>query len=428
MINSINPWNGFLELPYGYRAESGKNVSIEEANKLSIVYNCINIISQTAGALPFSVKRRTEEGKFDATDHPAYSLLKNKPNRYMTAMNFWMVVLNYLLSRGNSFVHIEKDDKGKISSFWPLDSRKMEIQMYEGEVFYRYGDRDKVFTPEEILHFKLYTQDGIVGISPIFQNAETIGAHIKQNSYSIKMLGEKPPGYLTDKTFSGPGGGKQKQRADANIENWQRQISSKGIAYLGGDVQYVPLMIPPDEAQYLGTSKKTKLEIMGMYRTPPEMHQIFEDSNNSLSENTALNFGKYCLTPIVTCLEQECNAKLFAFENSKGKDELFLKANMNAIYRADLKTTGEFMQTMVGAGIYNADKALSILDENPQPDGQGKEYYIQSAFMPKSVSREFWESKAAPSTKNPSEAAKSLSTGELYEIYLNKVKDGGEDE
>lgn len=427
-VDFLRPSQRFMDLVAGYNTASGQRVSVERAEKLATVYNCINIISQTVGALPFVVKQKIDDGKFDATTHPVYNLLKNKPNRYMTAMNFWMVNIQHLLARGNAYVLIEKDDRGNVVALWPLDSKKMQINTYEGEVYYQYEDFKDPFLAEDLLHFKMYTQNGVVGISPILQNAESIGAHIKQTEYSIKMLGEKPPGYLTEKIYSGPGGQKFRDKADTNIKEWQRGIKENGIPYLAGDVQYVPLMIPPEEAQYIETRKLTKLEIMAMYRTPPEMHQIYEDSNYSLSESTAINFGKYCVTPVVTCIEQECNSKLFEPGNATSATPKFVRANMNAIYRADLKTTGEFYQTMVGAGIYNADRVLSLLDENPQPNGQGKTFYIQSGFMPKELSEQFWRAKGDNKAQDPSEAARKLSHEELYEIYLNKVKEGEADE
>ncbi len=419
-IHFSDPNNGFGEWEVNDDGDIiSSDIAISKAERLTVVYNCINIIAQTVGAFPFITKRETDSGKFDAKDHPVYSLLKNKPNRFMTSMNFWMVVVKHLLTRGNSYVFIDKDSSGDVRGLYPLDPRKMLIEYLDGEIRYKYQDLKTPLEPEELLHFKLYSDDGILGISPISHNSNTLKAHEKQNHYSNKMLGEKPPGYLTDKTVGNVKGGKQgAERRQQNVDQWKQQIRKNGIPYLDGDIAYTPLMITPDEAQYIDTRKFTKLEIMAMYRTPPELHQIYENSNRSINEGTSINFGKYCLTPIVTCIEQECGNKLF-------NEPLYVKANMMSLYRSDLKTAGEYFKAMVGAGIYNADEVRSMEDKNPQPDGQGSVYYIQSAFMPKGSSEQFWSGKSGDTSQSsPEEEAKKLSTDQLYKLYLSSVEGG----
>ena len=66
---------------------SGVAVTADTAMRMSAVYACITIISESIASLPLILYRRDgEEGKSRATEHPLYALLHDMPNPDMTSM------------------------------------------------------------------------------------------------------------------------------------------------------------------------------------------------------------------------------------------------------------------------------------------------------------------------------------------------------
>ena len=145
------------------------------------VYACVKILSEAVAKLPLKVYQELPEGGIrKATDHYLYPLLKHRPNPYMTAYDFWRAVEAQRALRGNSFVAIEFEtrgpNKGRAKALWPIDTGKVEVWVDdEGLVSTRnkiwyvvtVGGERRRLDPDEVLHLKGLTVDGIVGINPI---------------------------------------------------------------------------------------------------------------------------------------------------------------------------------------------------------------------------------------------------------------------
>jgi hypothetical protein len=64
---------------------------------------------------------------------------------------------------------------------------------------------------------------------------------------------------------------------------------------------------------------------------------------------------------------------------------MFCEMMIDAILRADSKTRNEVLHIKRQDGIINADEWRAKENENPQPDGQGKVYFINSTMKPVDV-------------------------------------------
>lgn len=119
------------------------------------------------------------------------------------------------------------------------------------------------------------------------------------------------------------------------------------------------LSFSPAEMEFIATQKYTAKRIAGLYRMPLEMIGDMEDSNNSINENTSLNYVKYGLLPWIVSFEEEMNMKLLR-ENEKGR--YFVKMNVNALLRGDIATRFESYAKMLDRGVYNIDEVRSWED------------------------------------------------------------------
>jgi len=152
----------------------------ESALKEATVYACIKILSEAVAKLPLKVYRESDRGIEKMPDHPLYPLLKSRPNPYMTASDMFRMVEAQRNLFGNGYIvpEVVKSglQAGRIRYLWPVDARSVEIWIddkglfgRERTVWYivRAGGREVRLAPDEIVHVKALSLDGIVGVSPL---------------------------------------------------------------------------------------------------------------------------------------------------------------------------------------------------------------------------------------------------------------------
>jgi hypothetical protein len=77
--------------------------------------------------------------------------------------------------------------------------------------------------------------------------------------------------------------------------------------------------------------------------------------------------------PLVTQLEQAMDIRFLDWEERK---DTYIKFELKGLLRGDLAARTAFYTAMLDRGVFSADDVLTFEDENPQPNGIGKKYYI----------------------------------------------------
>ena len=353
------------------------NVGVEQGMQLADVYTCINILSQSVAWLPKSLKARNEStGTRTLANNPLHILVSQQPNSYMSAYNFWTKVGVDLWGWGNHYSIIQNRTSPDDMWLLPLDAWEVTPKMLEtGELIYRYKGED--IPAREMLHFRMYTKDGINGISPIRQNANLMGYAIRQQDYAHNAIGTKPTGVLM---------------SDVPLDDAVKQKGGKAFKnkVLEGDIpvldrlKYQSIGIPPNEAQYLETARLSTEKIYGIYRVPPIFGQNYENANFANSEQQNLVFVQHALMPALANIEQELKMKLLPTGDSR-----FFHINVKGLLRGDTQTRKEFYQTMLTLGVYSPKRVLELEDEPWTDDDDTK--WIQGAMIPTDQAKEMNE-------------------------------------
>ena len=275
-----------------------------------------------------------------------------------------------MLSHGNAYALIIRGDGMRPKELHVLNTEDVKCLVVNGEAVYQV--KDEYVSGENLLHFKMYSFDGIKGVSPILYNAEAFGYRIKQDKYKAQVLGTKPPGLLS---YDGALTSEQTKQAS---EMWKRMTQGNelgGTPVLGGGAKYQPFMIPPNEGQMIESAKLSREEIAGIYRVPPTMIQDYERATFSNAEQQDLVYLKYSLTPILKVIEQECDYKLFSI-----RTPLYTKFNIKAMLRGDIKTQAEWYRTLSNIGVFSINDIRGFEDLPPVADGDQR--FIQGAMIP----------------------------------------------
>ena len=168
-----------------------KNMDNDERAEATY-FACLKILSEAIGKLPLKLLRKTKkDGVIEATAHPLYNVVRNRPNKYMTSTTFWGTNEYYRNHDGNAVSLIV--GFGEKLQLIPLDFSKVQIWYDDGkllsdnpDVWYLYsiGGTTYKFSSEEVLHFRSsISEDGIEGLSV----REILRSTIKGNQKAQKM-------------------------------------------------------------------------------------------------------------------------------------------------------------------------------------------------------------------------------------------------
>lgn len=333
------------------------NVKGKNALKEATVFACIRILSEAVAKLPIKVYQDVN-GIKKATNHPLYSLIKTRPNPYMTTFNFFNCLEAQRNLHGNSYASIEYDRYGQVKALWPMDSEKVEIWIDDkgllntrNKLWYIVnlpnGEKIKLKS-DEILHFKGFTLDGISGITPLtylrtlIENCKSSEEYINK-FYQSGMQTKGIVQYVGDLNSDAEKVFREKFEQMSNGLKNAHRISLLPIGY-----QFQPISLSMTDAQFLENTELTIRQIAASFGI--KMHQL-----NDLERSTHTNIGEQqrqfyidTLMAILTMYEQELTYKLLL--DSELNSGYYCKFNVDAITRADIKTRYEAYRIGVQGG------------------------------------------------------------------------------
>lgn len=369
-------------------SSSGRRVTERTAMQMTAVYSCVRILSETLASLPLHIYESSETNSRKATKHPLYKLLHDEPNPEMTSFIFRETLMTHLLLWGNAYAQIIRNGKGEVLALYPLMPDRMRVDRDEyGQLYYEYmlSDSDANakesgavrLSTQDILHIPGLGFDGLVGYSPIAMAKNAIGMAIATEEYGAAFFanGATPSGILTH-----PGVIKN---PEAMRESWSKGFGGRNshkVAILEEGMNYTPISIAPNEAQFLETRKFQLNEIARIFRVPPHMVGDLEKSSFSNIEQQSLEFVKYTLDPWVSRFEQAMTRRLLTDDEKK---KYYIKFNVDGLMRGDYQSRMNGYATARQNGWMSANdiRALENLDLISDEEG-GNLYLINGNMLP----------------------------------------------
>lgn len=357
---------------FSWDSTTGEAVTPESAMRIATVYSCVTFRAESVGMLPIKPFTEIDGTKQINKKHPVYNLITCRPNPWMNAGHFWKLVVQIVDLKGNCYVKISRDPRGRPIRLDILNSYNVDLRVNEelDEPFYFY--KGKQIASTDILHFKHFTADGKLGISMIGQHLETFGSARKLRKFANRSLNAIPPIYAqTQQPMPTTQEGKQQFQ-----EFFRKEMGSffnnGTVPVLWNGVDLKSVGLSPADAAYLDQIAATKEDIYGIFK----VNQILINAAQRVPgvnnyEQINLQYLIYTLSPLLKMIEEECNEKLFTV---KEQESSFVKFNTRALMLTDHKTQAEWFKSMWGIGVYSQNDIRNILDENPIDDGD--RYYI----------------------------------------------------
>lgn len=367
---------------FGSATSAGVPVNEETAMRLSTVYACIRVLSESLAQLPLKVYERLPGGgKREAPDHPLYPLLHLRPDPERTAYSWKETSMGHLCSWGNSYSYIEHGRDGRVKAIRLLKPTNVTPRrlVENDQLVYDVNDSRGAplrFLPEQILHVPCLGFDGVMGYSPIRMAAETIGIGIAAEQHSASTFGNgaMPSGILS---YEGELDDEALQRLKTDWKNSFSGAKNVGnTAVLEGSMKYTPLTISALDAQLIETLKFNRSEIAGIFRVPGHLINDLEHATYSNIDQLSLEFVMFTLAPHLTRYEQAMNWRLF-LPSERGR--YFVEFVTDGLLRGDVKSRYEAYRTAISSGMKSINEVRA--SENLPPIADGDEHLVQGAMI-----------------------------------------------
>lgn len=373
--NTTN-WPAGLTLGGSVDTDAGVAISGLTALQSSGIWACVRIRAQMMGHFPLVVYRKTPAGAEVLEKHPLYRMLHDSPNEYMTSMEWRQSLsVNFDLF-GNAFA-LKNQIGDRVVALDPLSSQAMSIKKENGRLFYDYTEDGKVkrYTPDQILHLRNFSLDGIVGLNPIEQERHAIGLSIAQQKFGSALYknGGRPAGVLEHP------GGLPPEAVKRLRESWEGIHASPEnagkVAILWEGMKYNSIGLSPGDMVYIEARQFQLAEIARIYGVPPHLIADLSRATFSNIEHQTLEFLIFNVAPMCVLWEQRLKKSLLAKEPG-----VYVKLNVSALMRGDAKARSEYYSSMTQNGIMSRDECRE-LEELPRRGGAADELTVQSNML-----------------------------------------------
>jgi len=365
----------------GAETSSGVYVSEEEASRITAVWACVRVLSETLASIPVMVYERMRDNSRElARDHPVYKLLHDRPGLEQTAFEFFETSQSHLSLRGNAYS--QKIYKaGRVVELIPFHPDKVNMDrdtkgrlVYELEV--GNGVSNKTFSADRILHVKAFSSNGIKGKSVVSHFRETFGSQIVMERYGSILFKN---GTHLGGVLEHPGALSEAARKylDKSLKNKFSGPGNVGkTLILEEGMKYSKVGMTSEDAQFIESRKFGISEIARIFRVPLHMINELDRATFNNIEQMSLEFLTYTMMPWLRRWEQVLNHDILPPDE---QERFYIEFNPAALLRADLAS--RFAAYAIGRmwGWYSANDVLRL--ENMNSIGEDGDIYLVPTNM-----------------------------------------------
>lgn len=271
----------------------------------SDVFTAVKIIASDIASSPIQCIK----DDMPQTDDELTKLLNEKPNNTMDGWHFKFALAVNMLLNGNSFAEIIREEKLSLEIL-PNSSVTVK-QRDNGTVFYQVGENKRILEAENILHFKYFTQDGIIGIPPL---------HALRDEMKVQEAGNKTIFNFFSRGVNGSGILKvNKSDLDSEAKQRIREEFEKANGSKNGDnalrtiimdegFDYKTLEVNTDVLKLINSSDWTTKQIAKCFGIATE--RLGVESQHSSTVQSNMMYLQNTLVHYFNCFTSELDIKL----------------------------------------------------------------------------------------------------------------------
>ncbi len=331
------------------------------------VYACVRVLADAASSCPLVTYRRLPDGGRQRASGRTAELLRN-PSEGATQAGLVATVLAHLLLWGNAYLGKYRDADGRVEQLLPLQPDRVRVERRAGRIVFTVTTdvgRPSEHGLDDVVHVKALSTDGLVGLSPIRQmrGALELNDAVREAATALFANNARPSGILKMQ------GSENRQQVEELRAAWSARHGgerSGGVAVMSGQVEFTPVAMPADDAEFVAARKLSATEVARAFRIPPWMIGAEDGGSMTYSnvEQQMLSFATYSLRPWLTAIEQTISADRDLFGPS-----LYCEFLLDSLLRADSKTRAEVYEKALDpiTGWLRRDEVRRLENLEPEP-------------------------------------------------------------
>lgn len=292
-----------------------RNITVDHNTVLSYhaVYACMTLIASDIAKLRIKLVEQDSDRIWTETESPAFSPVLRKPNRHQTRIQFWECYVLSKLTRGNTYVLKERDNRGVVVRLYVLDPNRVKPMVADdGSVFYQLGAdnmaggelaEDILVPASEIIHDRFNCLfHPLIGTSPIYAAgvAATQGIAIQNNSATFFSNASRPSGVLTAP------GAISDDTAERLKTHWQDNFTGDNagkVAVLGDGLTYQKMTMTAEESQLIDQLKWTAEVVCSVFHVPPYKIGVGQMPTYNNIQSLNVEYYSQCLQALIEAAE-----------------------------------------------------------------------------------------------------------------------------
>lgn len=383
----ISTLPGFTGTPHNYVSAK----AIENSD----VFTIVNLLSSDVASLDVNIMKNNVTATDDIT-----RLLNVAPNGNYSGGTIKFIITANALINGQSFVEIIRDQTGEVMALSHLPNSIVSIVQgkdTKNKIMYDVASSDgkvRRIKPENMLHFKFFTLDGVRGVSPLIALKDDLSTQQDSKRFLANFFRNdtQTGGILKMKQ-----GKLSKEARDKIREEWQKSNAGVGQAHkvlvVDDTFDYKPIEVDTEILKLINASTFSTETIGKVYRIP--RHKLgLETSNMSLAQAN-IDYLTSTLNSYLKVITNELNYKLVDGNNDK---YAFDTAPFKTV---DIETLTKITLEKLEKGVISVNEARIVLGDAPKNDEMFDKHYVSLNFTTLDQLEEYQMKKAASSRDLP---------------------------
>jgi HK97 family phage portal protein len=376
-MNPLSDPDTWLDSLGGGPTDAGITVSAESALTYSPIWRGINLIAGDFSRLPLFVYKRVGEGKKRDPRHPAYYMLRRKPNPETVDGVFKSTIEAHALLHGNGFAYIVRRGNGTPTEMWilpPVSTYLVRVDGAKWVVTTIDAEQHKI-PYKDIFHIPGLSYDGVSGISLIEKAKQSIGLGLGMQKYGATFFGNAARASVVLEHPQSISEG----AAERLKNSWDKMTKGLKNAHrtvvLEEGMSAKHMSINAKDAQLIESRQFETREVANWLGVPPhKLGDPTRTSYNSLEQEAQAYLDG--LDPRLVAYENECWDKLLT-EQEKRDDTHLVEFERKALLRADLAARAAYYSKALGGVPWTlVDEVRGIENLPPLPNGEGAVFRI----------------------------------------------------
>lgn len=336
----------------------------ETAMSLTAFYRGVQVHATAACQLTIDVER----GNNAVASIPN---IIEKPDLEETRSAFLEYVVVSLYVDGNSFWKITRAPAGAKNAGQPvnveaLDPREVGVHLrrVNGRDEVRYHYRGTEYTRRDIRHLKMLRVPGMLrGLGPVQAARLTFEGALEVRDYGATWLtdAQVADGILTTEQELGPGDAEKYKHvwygrnSDGTDKAEAQRRPSERLRVLGKGLKYQPLVLKPEDVQFLETQKFNTLDIARLIGAPASLLLVASEGKSQAYQNVEqewIGYTRFTLMKPLREIEEAFTELLSGRQKARFRIESLL--------RSDTKTRYEGHNLAIEGGWQTPDEVRAI--------------------------------------------------------------------